>query len=99
MPSFLILYGRGIAMTLLCMNMYYCWLVGILDTTEHLNEFFYVVAFLQILILKSPCLKPIVLALTTALSQRTQILIYTAMVLGYRHLVVVYNDDDARAKL
>ena len=99
MPSFLILYGRGIAMTFLCVDMYYCWLVGILHTTEHLNKTLYIVAFLQILILKSPCLEPVVLALATALSQRTQILVYTAMVLSDRHLVVVYNDDDARAKL
>ena len=82
MPSFLILNSRGIAMTFLCVDMYYCWLVGILDTTEHLNKTLYIVAFLQILILKSPCLKPIVLALATALSQRTQILVYTAVVLG-----------------
>ena len=39
------------------------------------------------------------LTLATALAKRTQILVYTAMVLGNRHLVVVYNDDDARAKL
>ena len=99
MPSFLILYGRGIAMTFLCVDMYYCWLVGIFHTTEHFNKTLYIVAFLQILILKSPCLEPVVLALATALSQRTQILVYTAMVLSDRHLVVVYNDDDARAKL
>ena len=99
MPSFLVVYGRSIAMTFLCVDMYYCWLVGILDTTEHLNKTLYIVAFLQILILKSPSLEPVVLALATALAKRTQILIYTAMVLGDRHLVVVYNDDDARAKL
>ena len=86
-------------MTLLCVDMNNCWLVGILHTTEHFYEAFYVVAFLQILILKSPCLKPVVLTLATALAKRTQILVYTAMVLGNRHLVVVYNDDDARAKL
>ena len=39
------------------------------------------------------------LTLATALAKRTQILVYTAMVLGNRHLVVVYNNDDARAKL
>ena len=99
MPSFLVVYGRSIAMTFLCVDMNNCRAVGILHTTEHFYEAFYVVAFLQILILKSPCLKPVVLALATALSQRTQILIYTAMVLGDRHLVVVYHDDDARAKL
>ena len=99
MPSFLVVYGRGITMTLLGMDMNNCRAVGTLDATEHFYEAFYVVAFLQILILKSPCLKPVVLALATALSKRTQILIYTAMVLSDRHLVVVYNDDDARAKL
>ena len=99
MPSFLVVYGRSIAMTFLCVDMNNCRAVGILHTTEHFYEAFYVVAFLQILILKSPCLKPVVLTLATALSQRTQILIYTAMVLGDRHLVVVYHDDDARAKL
>ena len=99
MPSFLVVYGRGIAVTFLCVDMNNCRAVGILHTTEHFYEAFYVVAFLQILILKSPSLKPVVLALATALAKRTQILIYTTMVLGYRHLVVVYNDDDARAKL
>ena len=35
MPSFLIVYGRGIAMTFLCVDMNNCRAVGILHTTEH----------------------------------------------------------------
>ena len=99
MPSLLVLHGRGIAMSLLRVDMHHSRAVGVLDATEHLNKLFDVIALLQILILKSPSLKPVVLALAVALSQRTQILVYTAVVLGYRHLVVVHHNDDARAKL
>ena len=99
MPSLLVLNGRSIAMSLLRVDMHHSRAVGVLDATEHLNKLFDVIALLQILILKSPSLKPVVLALAVALSQRTQILVYTAVVLGYRHLVVVHHNDDARAKL
>ena len=39
------------------------------------------------------------LARSVALAQRTQILVYSAVVLGDRHLVVVHHDDDACAQL
>ena len=39
------------------------------------------------------------LARSVALAQRTQILVYSTVVLGYRHLIVVHHDDDACAQL
>ena len=85
-------------MSLLCVYMNNRWLVSILHTTEHFDKFFNIIAFLKILIFKAPSLKPVVLTRSFALTQGTQILIDTTVILGNRHLIVVHNDDDARTK-
>ena len=85
-------------MSLLCVYMNNRWLVSILHTTEHFDKFFNIIAFLKILIFKAPSLEPVVLTRSFALTQGTQILIDTTVILGNRHLIIVHNDDDACTK-
>ena len=99
MPCLLVLHSGSITVTLLRMDMHYGGTVSVLHATEHLNELSDVVALLQVFIVEAPRLKPVVLAHAVALAQRTKVLVYSSVVLGYGHLVVVHNDDDARAKL
>ena len=86
-------------MTLLRVYVHHCGAVGVLHAAEHVNELRYVVALLKIRVLEAPRLEPVVLARSIALAQRTQILVYSTVVLGDRHLVVVHHDDDARTQL
>ena len=95
MPSLLVGYGWRKAVSLFGMDVNHSWLIGILHALEHFDELFDIVSFFQILIFKAPCLKPVVLACAVALAKGTKVLIYAAMVFGYRHFVVVYHDDDA----
>ena len=69
-----------------------------LHALENLDEFFNIVSFFKIFVVESPRLEPVVLALSVALPQRAKILVNAAVILGNAHFVVVYHDDDARAK-
>ena len=73
MPRFLVLNGWCVAVSLLGVDMDHGRLVGVLNTSEHLYEFFYIVAFLQILVFEAPSLKPVVLACTPRLSKGTKL--------------------------
>ena len=98
-PRLLVLHGGRIAVTFLRVYVHHGWAVGVLHAAEHVDELRYVVALLKILVVEAPRLEPVVLACAVALAQRTQILVYSAVVLGDRHLVVVHHDDDACAQL
>ena len=98
MPCLLVGYSWRKSMTFLCMNVNHGRLICILHALENLDEFFDVVTLFQVLVFKAPRLEPIVLARSVALAQRTQILVYSAVVLGDRHFVVVHHDDDARTE-
>ena len=98
-PRLLVLHGGRVAVTLLRVNVHDGGAVGVLHAAEHVDELRYVVALLKILVVEAPRLEPVVLARSVALAQRTQILVYSAVVLGDRHLVVVHHDDDACAQL
>ena len=98
MPSLFVGYGWCESVSLFGVNMHHGGFVGVLHATEHLDEFFHIVAFLQIFVFKAPCLKPVVLASAVALTQGTQIFVDSTMVFGNRHFVVVHHDDNACAQ-
>ena len=97
-PRLLVGHGRGIAMTFLGMYVHDSRLFSTLHALEHLYELLDVVAFFQVLVLKSPSLEPVVLTRAMTLAQGTQVLIDSAMILGDRHLVVVNHDDYSRVQ-
>ena len=84
MPNFFVGYGWRKAVSLFGMDVNHGWLIGILHALEHFDKFFDIVSFFQILILKAPCLKAVVLACAIALAKGTKVLIYATMVFGYR---------------
>ena len=71
----------------------------ILHTLEDLDELGDIVAVLEVLILESERLEEVQLCLSARLAKEFEVAVDAAMVLGYRHLVVVDDDNDAGAKL
>ena len=99
MPDGLVVLGGQVALALYGVDVHYHRAGGVFHLLECLHESLYVVSFAHIHIVQSHCLEQVALRPAVCLAQQLQVFVQSAVVLRYRHLVVVDHNDYVRVKL
>ena len=99
MPFLLVLLGVLQALAFEGVDVHDNRLVGVLDLLEGIDESGDIVTVAHIDIFKTHRLEKVDLRLSIGLPKQLKVLVQTAVVLRYRHLVVVDDDDEVAVKL
>ncbi len=97
-PSLLVFLGRSVSLAFLGVDVDDDRVVDVLHFLECLDECLHIVAIGYILIVQAHGTEEVALCLAVGLTQKSEVLVETTMVLGDAHLVVVHHDDDACAE-
>ena len=98
-PAFLVLLCPFVSFTLQSVDMYHHRMICVLHLPEGIYKRTYIVSLIHIYIVKSHGTEKVVAAGSARLPELLQVVIQSAMVLCYRHLVVIDYDDEVCTQL